>query len=122
MIRRSLLTLTLVLGLAVSALAADLNGKWSGSVETPNGPLELTYEFKAEGETLSGTVTSAMGSLPISNGKVTGDVLTWDVALDSGKITHEAKVNTTGDEIAVKATGDWGVAEYVVKKVVAPQQ
>lgn len=55
-----------------------------------------------------------------ANGKVAGDALTWDVALDSGKITHEAKVNTTGDEIAVKGTGDWGVAEYVVKKVVAP--
>ena len=36
--------------------------------------------------------------------------------LEGAKITHEAKVNAAGDEIAVKATGDWGVSEYVVKK------
>ena len=48
-------------------------------MDTPNGPMELTFEFKAEGETLTGTVTSAMGSLPISNGKVAGDLLTFDV-------------------------------------------
>jgi hypothetical protein len=120
MIRRSLLTLALSLGLAIPLLAADPTGKWSGSVDTPNGPMELTFEFMAEGETLTGTVTSAMGSLPISNGKVSGDQLTFDVTLEASKITHEATLNASGDEIAVKATGDWGTAEYVVKKVVAP--
>lgn len=122
MIRRLLLTFALTLVLAVPALAADPTGKWSGSVETPNGPLELTFEFKAEGETLTGTVTSAMGSLPIANGKVAGDLLTFEVSIESGTITHEARLNAAGDEIAVKATGDWGVAEYVVKKVAAPPQ
>ena len=71
-------------------------GKWVGSVETPNGPIELTYEFKAEGETLTGTVASAMGSLPISNGKVAGDTLTFEVDLRRRQDHHEAKVNAAG--------------------------
>ena len=48
--RKALLAVVMTIGLAASALAADVTGKWVGNVETPNGPLELTYEFKAEGE------------------------------------------------------------------------
>jgi hypothetical protein len=109
-----------VLAIATTAFAADVNGKWVGSVDTPNGPIELTYELKADGETLTGSVTSAMGTVALSNGKIAGEKLTYDVEIETGKITHEATVNADGTEIAVKATGDWGTAEYVVKKVVAP--
>jgi hypothetical protein len=118
--RRALLAVVMTMGLAataLAALAADVSGKWVGSVETPNGPLELTYEFKAEGETLTGTVASAMGSLPLNKGKVAGGVLTYEVALENSVITHEARMNEAGTEITVKATGDWGTSEYVVKKV-----
>ena len=120
--RRALLALVMTIGLAASAFAADVTGKWVGSVETPNGPIELTYEFKAEGETLSGTVASAMGSLPLNKGKIAGKVLTYEVALEGGAvITCEATINEAGTEIVIKATGEWGTNEYVVKKVDAPK-
>ena len=118
--RRLVAAFIAVLAIAATAFAADVNGKWVGSVDTPNGPIELTYEFKADGETLTGSVTSAMGTIALSNGKIAGEKLTYDVEIESGKITHEATVNADGTEIAVKATGDWGTAEYIVKKVVAP--
>ena len=107
--RRALLALVMTIGMATVALAADPTGKWVGSVEAPNGPIELTYQFKAEGEALTGSVSSAMGTQEISNGKVAGDVLSFDVAFEGGKITHAAKVNAAGDEIAITATGDWGI-------------
>ena len=115
--RKALLAVVMTIGLAASAFAADVTGKWVGNIETPNGPLELTYEFKAEGEAVTGTVASAMGSLPIAKGKFTGGVLTYEVALEGSVITHEAKVNEAGTEIAIKASGDFGTSEYVVKKV-----
>lgn len=121
MTRRTLLVLTLLFaaaGVAAAMAAVDPTGKWVGSVETPNGPIELTYEFKLEGEAVTGTVTSAMGTLPISNGKAAADKFTYDVQIESATIAHEATVNAAGDEIAIKATGDWGTSEYVVKKVV----
>lgn len=117
--RRVVAAVVAALAVAATAYAADVTGKWVGSVDTPNGPIELTYDFKASGETLTGTVTSAMGTVELSNGKIAGDALTYDVQIEAGKITHEAKINAEGTEIAVKATGEWGTAEYVVKKVVA---
>ena len=116
MLRRAILACVMTIGIASAAWAADPTGKWVGSVDTPNGPIELTFDLKAEGDVLSGSVSSAMGTQAISNGKVADDVLTFDVDLDGGKITHEAKVNAAGDEIAIKATGDFGTIEYVVKK------
>lgn len=121
MTRRTLLVLTLLFaaaGAAAAMAAVDPTGKWVGSIETPNGPIELTYEFKLEGEAVTGTVSSAMGTLPITNGKAAADRFTYDVQIESATITHEATVNAAGDEIAIKATGDWGTSEYVVKKVV----
>ena len=116
--RRVVLAVVMTIGMAASAFAADVTGKWVGNVETPNGPIELTYEFKAEGEALNGTVASAMGSLPLAKGKIAGNVLTYEVALEgAGVITHEATINEAGTEITVKATGEWGTSEYVVKKV-----
>jgi hypothetical protein len=122
--RRSVLALVMTIGMTIglsafAAFAADVTGKWVGSVETPNGTLELTYDFKADGETLTGTVASARANLPLNKGKIAGGVLTYEVAWENSVIKHEATVNEAGTEITVKATGDWGTSEYVVKKVVA---
>ena len=115
--RHALLALVMTIGFAAAAFAADVTGKWIGNVETPNGPLQLTYEFKADGEALTGTVASPMGSLPLNNGKIAAGLLTYDVAFEGNVIKCEAKVNEAGNEITVKATGQWGTSEYVVKKV-----
>jgi hypothetical protein len=117
--RRALLAFVMIVGLATSAFASDVTGKWVGNVETPNGPLELTYELKADGPTLTGTVASSMGSLPITDGKVAGDTITYKVTLENSVITHEATINPAGDEITIKATGDFGTSEYKVKRVPA---
>lgn len=117
MLRRAFL-FTVVLAASTGWLrAADVDGTWRGAVDTPNGPMELTFVFEAEGESLSGTVGSEMGQLPIENGKLNGEVLTFDVNVNGSIITHEAR--HSGDEITIKATGDWGTTEYVVTRVKA---
>ncbi|HLP16914.1 MAG TPA: hypothetical protein VK470_11680, partial [Bacteroidota bacterium] len=58
----------LVIGLAHVASAQDINGKWKGQMETPNGAMEMTFNFKVAADSLSGSVESPMGELPISNG------------------------------------------------------
>ncbi|HEX7085632.1 MAG TPA: hypothetical protein VF198_04675 [Vicinamibacterales bacterium] len=115
MLRPSLSCLALLLCAAVTTLASDVAGKWQGSVPTPDGDLTLTFEFKTEGEVLTGTVESVMGVAPLKNGKVNGNLLTFDVKVDAMVISHEATVD--GDEITITARGDWGETVYVVRRV-----
>ena len=75
----------------------------------------LIITCAALADALSGTVDSVMGVVPLKNGRVNGDVLTFDVELEAMTVSHEARVN--GDEITIKARGDWGESEYVVKRV-----
>ena len=53
--------LALVFGLvllAVPAVAADVDGKWTGSIETPMGAVPVGFTFKADGAALSGDAFS----------------------------------------------------------------
>ena len=39
---------------AASCLAADVDGKWTGNMATPNGDVPVNFTFKADGATLTG--------------------------------------------------------------------
>lgn len=79
---------TLALGLlfaAAPAFAADIDGKWVGSVDSPNGPVMINYTFKAEGAVLTGATTGPDGTpLPIKDGKIAGNTLSFTLTLDFG--------------------------------------
>lgn len=85
--------LFVTLGAAV-ALAADLNGKWKGSVETPRGTQELTFDFKVDGAALTGKVTTPRGESDIQDGKVDGDNLSFTQVVNFNG--NELKINYTG--------------------------
>lgn len=75
---------TLILS-AASAFAAEIDGKWSGSVDTPNGAITIGYSFKADGSTLTGTMTGPDGAeIKIAGGKLDGNKLSFNVTLDFG--------------------------------------
>jgi hypothetical protein len=119
-VRTALLTvfvMAFVAAFATVGRAADVDGKWEGSIQGPQGDFALTFEFKADGDTLTGSVESAMGKVDISNGKIKDKALSFDVKLDDGSvITHEGTLD--GDTIAIKSHGPFGDAEFTVKRVV----
>ncbi len=89
--------------LAVSAHAADVAGKWKGSVPSPDGgAMDIVFTFKVEGTTLGGTVLGPMGEMPISAGKVDGDKLSFDVDAGEFKISHKGTV--AGDALKLTVT------------------
>ena len=56
----------LMLLFAAPAVAADVDGKWSGSLSTPNGDVTLAFDFKSDGTALTGSTTGPDGAtLPV---------------------------------------------------------
>jgi len=92
---------------AATAFAADVTGTWTATTQTPNGDMQLTFSFKQDGANLTGSVQGPQGDpIVISNGKVDGDKLTFDVSFNGMTIHHDCTVS--GDEIKMSAKSDSG--------------
>jgi hypothetical protein len=99
-----------LLSLVTSAWAADVAGKWTATVPGAAGQGEstITFVLKADGETLTGTLnnTQAPGDVQISEGKITGDDISFSITRDIGgaqtKVLWKGKIS--GDEIKFTRT------------------
>lgn len=81
--------------LAMAAWAADATGKWTAEFAGRNGDTRtITFDLKADGATLTGTVSSAMGSSEIKDGKVDGDTITFTLVRQFNG--NEIKTDYTG--------------------------
>jgi len=86
----------------VSAAAAGVDGKWTAQVPGRQGNTqETTFNLKADGDKLTGTVSSRRGDVQISDGKVDGDNVSFVTVTEFNgnqiKILYKGKVS--GDEI-----------------------
>jgi hypothetical protein len=85
---------TLVLStIATASIAADVTGKW-----TAEG---LTFDFKVEGEKLTGTAGPGRDDLPVSDGTVKGDEIAFYLVRSPIKIAYKGKV--VGDVIKMSS-------------------
>ena len=99
--------------------AADVDGKWAGSIDTPNGAAQVAFTFKADGTSLTGSTTTPDGSeTAIKNGKVDGNKISFDVDLNFGG--NALTVSYTGvvasDQIKMALDFMGMPFEFVVKK------
>ncbi|MGH9832517.1 MAG: hypothetical protein ACRD9Y_05825, partial [Blastocatellia bacterium] len=58
------------------ATAASAAGSWTVTSESPQGPIQLTFNLKQEGATINGEVSSPFGTFPLS-GTLNGNELTF---------------------------------------------
>ena len=81
---------------AAKPKAVDITGSWDLTVESPQGTMVITANFKQEGETLTGTHVSEMGESPLK-GTVKGVDVEYTLTIDMGgqqmSIVHKAKVD-----------------------------
>ena len=89
-----LLTAMLLFGAMVTNAQNAIDGTWKGTRETPNGTMEFTYTFKVQGDTLTGTIKSQFGELPIENGKVDGKKFSYSISF------NDMTINSTGELIS----------------------
>jgi hypothetical protein len=117
--RTSLALLALGLGLAVSATAADVAGKWTATFDTQIGEQRYTYEFKTDGDKFTGTAKSNLGQGVIQDGLVKGDEVSFVEMLEfqgqTLRIEYRGKIS--GDEMRLtRHVGDVATEELVAKR------
>lgn len=114
----------LALALAVPALAADVAGKWTSEFDTQVGPQKYVFDFKVEGEKVSGKAAfermGQKGEVELKDGKLVGDAISFVEMLDfqgnSITITYSGKVS--GDEMKLtRKVGDFATEEIVARRV-----
>jgi hypothetical protein len=111
-----------VLAATLVAHAADISGKWTAQVPGRDGQTrETTFNFKVDGEKLTGTTTGMNGDVPITDGSIKGDAVAFNVVANFNgtdvKIVYKGTV--AGDEIKFtrqREGSDRPPAEFVAKR------
>src|SRR5262245_34603447 len=104
------------------AWAADVTGKWVAQVPGRDGQTrETTFNLKAEGEKVTGTVSGMRGDNEITDGKISGDEISFTVKLSiqGNEITLLYKGKISGDEIKFTRSrqgGDQPGQEFTAKR------
>ena len=103
---------------AAAALAADVSGTWTLSVESPRGTRESTLVLTQAGEELSGTMKTQRGDTPVK-GTLKGNALVLSYELDMQGNKMAVKYDGTVDGNAMSGTvsfGDMGGGKFTGKK------
>ena len=120
--RNILLIFIAVALVAGIALAADVTGKWTASMPGRDGNTrEVTYNFKADGDKLTGTTTGFRGQeLQLMDGKVSGDDISFKtkVEFNGNTMVSVYKGKISGDEIkfSVQREGADQSREFTAKR------
>jgi acetyl esterase/lipase len=104
----------------VPALAADISGKWTARIETMIGEMNYTFEFKVDGEKLTGRAVSSTGSeSDLTEGSVKGDEISFvEMLTAQGQTVRcDYKGKISGDQIKFsRKVGDFATEEFVAKR------
>jgi hypothetical protein len=105
---------------AVAAYAAGVDGKWTAAIDTQIGVQNYTYDFKVDGEKLTGTAKSQFSESPIAEGSVKGDAISFVENLkyegQEMRVVYKGKIS--GDEIRFnRQVGEFASEDFVAKRV-----
>ncbi len=107
--RKKIAFTTFLMGMAVFAIAAiaDLTGNWVGSLSMGDGnQITLTYNFKVEGDKLTGSVVSPQGEIPITNGKFIGSDFSFNLDVNGMSIANTGKYYGDSATISIDFQGN----------------
>jgi len=114
-----LASVLMLLMVAGPAFALDVDGKWSGSVASPQGEYPVNFTFKADGAKLTGTTMGLDGmEVQIKDGAIDGNTIAFTVAYDLGGMPFTVSYKGVLDAEQLKMSADaFGMPfEFVLKK------
>jgi hypothetical protein len=84
--------------MAVSmANAQQIDGRWVGEMQTQEGKVEITFDFKTTGSRLTGTAVTPMGTLRLEEGMVNGSSFSFSLNVETFVVPHRGEL--IGDRI-----------------------
>ena len=103
--------LALLTVLNINVQAADVNGTWTWTTPGRNGGAERksVLKLKTEGDKLTGTINGRQEDIKITDGKLTGDEVSFKVSRsgqNGNTFTQKYTGKVSGDSIKGKVTFD----------------
>ena len=92
--------------------AANIDGKWKATIQTPNGDFEIVYNFKVVDDSLTGSVESRMGTREFVGSKMDEKGFSFDTEWNGMRRTNYCTVQ--GDSIIMKTQGRNGEERQMV--------
>ncbi len=98
---------------------AQLSGNWTMTLNSPQGPLDITMTVTQNGTSFSGNMTSMMGTTNIDEGQVAGRNATWSMTMQVGgqAITLNYRGQVEGNRMTGTADlGSFGSATFTAER------
>jgi hypothetical protein len=107
--------------LTVAYAASNIDGTWKGQRPGRDGNMmDVTFKFKAEGSTLTGSTMMRDNEVQISDGKISGSEISFVVKMEFGGNSFVMRYTGTisGNEIKMKSQreGSDRTTEFTLKK------
>ena len=84
----------------MSGATGGVDGRWDCTIDTPMGTQAFTLEVRRDGDRFAGSVSGALGSKRIEDGRVSGDALDWQMSISKPiAMTLDCRADVTGDRI-----------------------
>jgi hypothetical protein len=109
-LKSRILILGLLLAVTSPVFAADVDGKWTGPIDTPGGPVQVYFTFMSNGASLTGSTTGPDGAVvPIKGGKISGSNISFTADVEFGgsatTITYSGVVSPAEIKIHMEFMG-----------------
>lgn len=93
--------------LTTTARAQSISGEWDATMNTPGGVRNFKIVFKANGDSVTGTVKRQAGDVPLT-GTIKGDKLTFSYMITYNDSPMQVTMTTTVTGDSMKGTVDFG--------------
>ena len=106
-------------GPGTPAEAAQVGGTWRLNIDSPNGSQPATLTLQQNGTSFSGKLGSPMGELDVTDGKLSGNKMTFSTTMNMGgnQLTLEFSGDVAGNRVSGSvALGPMGNATFTGEK------
>ena len=117
--RFAVCALFVLAAVGAAAYAADVTGKWTAAIDTQIGVQNYSYDFKVDGEKLTGIAKSQFSESPIAEGSVKGDEISFveNLKFEGQEVRVVYKGKIAGDEIKFnRQVGEFASEDFVAKR------